>query len=81
MTYVEKELLPLGFHKESERRNDIGFEEQIVLRFRHLKLQFDCVCPAYPSTKALGCPLHAHETSLPGSWPVEQAKKIPIALK
>ena len=80
MTYAEKELQSFGFRLVSEKRDSVGFEQQVVLAIGHLKLLFDCVCPAYPSTKALGCPLHAHETSLPGSWPIEHAKKIPAAL-
>lgn len=80
MTYAESELQPLGFHLLSTEADPVGFELKIVLSYNHLKLQFDCVCPAYPSIKALGCPLHAHETSLPGSWPVEEAKKLSASL-
>lgn len=81
MTYAERELQPLGFRLLATELDSLGFERKTVLSFGHLKLQFDCVCPAYPSIKALGCPLHAHETSLPGSWPVEEAKKIPAAFR
>ncbi len=80
MTYAEKELQPLGFHLSDTEVNSLGFARKIVLSFGHLKLQFDCVCPAYPNIKALGCPLHAHETPSPGSWPVEEAKKVPEAV-
>ncbi|MBI5732440.1 hypothetical protein HY967_00570 [Candidatus Jorgensenbacteria bacterium] len=81
MTYAEQELQPLGFHLLDTEADSVGFEKKVVLSFHHLKLQFDCVCPAYPRIKALGCPLHAHETSLPGSWPIEDAKKVATALK
>ncbi len=68
MTYAEKELLPLGFRKVEETEN------KVILFLGHLKLQFDCVCSAYPNIKALGCPLHH---SGPGSsWPVDGAKKV-----
>ncbi len=78
MTYAERELRPLGFHLLSADADRVGFERKIVLSYGHLKLQFDCVCPAYPSIKALGCPLH-HEGP-GGSWPVTTAKKLPQAL-
>lgn len=70
MTCVENELLPLGFR--SEERNS----KKVVLSIGHLKLLFDCGCPAYPKIIALGCPIH-HPGSPGGSWPVEEAKKIP----
>jgi hypothetical protein len=81
MTYAERELLPLGFRLLTTKTNTFGHELQIVLTFGSLKLQFDCPCPFYPTIKALGCPLHAHETSAPGSWPVEEAKKIPATFR
>lgn len=73
MSYVEDELLSLGFRLEE--RSD----ERVVLSINHLKLQFDCSCPAYPSIIALGCPIH-HPGHPGGSWPVDLAKKIPVAL-
>jgi hypothetical protein len=73
MAYVEDELLPLGFRPEE--RND----KRAVLSINHLKLQFDCGCPAYPSIIALGCPIH-HPGYPGGSSSVEEAKEIPIAL-
>jgi hypothetical protein len=76
MTYAERELLPLGFRLIDTKADTFGHERQVILAFGNLKLLFDCVCPSYPAVKALGCPLHAHETSAPGSWPVEDAKKI-----
>lgn len=73
MTYAEDELLPLGFHlKEKDG-------ERVVLSISHLKLQFDCGCPAYPNITALGCPIH-HPGHPGDSWVVEEAKKIPIAI-
>ncbi len=69
MTYAERELQPLGFRTVSRKG-----ENEIILSFDHLKLLFECVCPAYPSIKAMGCPLH-HEGP-GGSWPVDDAKKI-----
>jgi len=68
MTYAEQELLPLGF------RTIESAENKAVLSLGHLKLQFDCCCPAYPNIKALGCPLHHSGSG--SSWPVEEAKKI-----
>jgi len=74
MTYVERELNPLGFQTVS-REGYIGLERQVILSFSHLKFQFDCVCPAFPAIRALGCPLH-HREDFGGSWPVEEAKKV-----
>ncbi len=76
MTYVENELRPIGFKTESKQGNI--FKQKVVLSIGHLKLRFDCVCPAYPTIKALGCPLHHDGPG--GSWPVEEAKKIPVAI-
>ena len=68
MTYVEQELLPMGFNVAEST------DKKVVLSLGHLKFQFDCVCPSYPSIKTLGCPLHH---SGPGdSWPVYEAKKV-----
>lgn len=78
MTYAEHELQLLGFRLSATEVDSVGIERKIVLSHNHLKLQFDCVCPAHPSIKALGCPLH-HEGP-GGSWPVETAKKLPQAL-
>ena len=72
VTYVEKELLPIGFMVVGSESTD----KKVVLSFGHLKLQFDCCCPAYPYIKALGCPLH--HSGPGGSWPVEEAKQIVI---
>ena len=68
MTHVEQELKPFGFNLVESS------QAKVVLSISHLKLQFDCVCPAYPNIKALGCPLHS--TSPGSSWPVEEAKRI-----
>lgn len=68
MTYAERELSPLGFILVE------GTENKVVFSLGHLKLQFDCCCPAFPNIKALGCPLH--HSGLGSSWPVEEAKKI-----
>ncbi len=73
-TYVEKELQPLGFHfSGEERRNQMICE--IRMTYGTLELTFRCCCPAYPSTKALGCPLH-HEGRPGESHSVNLAKKI-----
>lgn len=71
-TYAEQELCPLGFQLRSKS------DKQVVLSLGWFKLQFDCVCPAYPNIKALGCPLHHHETNDKngGSWSIEEAKKL-----
>lgn len=74
-TYAEKELQPLGFHLVSEERDALGFARQVVLSLSHLKLLFDCACPAYPNISALGCPLHHDGPG--GSWPIETAKRLP----
>lgn len=76
MTYVEKELQLLGFKTISKEGNI--FKKRIVLSISHLKLQFDCNCPAYPSIRSLGCPLHHKGPG--GSMPVEEAKKIPAII-
>ena len=84
MTYAERELQPFGFHLLDTEINSAGFEKKVVLCFRHLKFQFDCVCPAYPIIRALGCPLHNHEASSsePGdSWPVAEARQVAMAFK
>lgn len=57
MTFAEKILVPLGY--KFVVKNGDPFEKQVVLSIGHLKLQFDCVCPAYPTIRALGCPLHS----------------------
>ncbi len=77
MTYVEEGLRPLGFRfvKRDER---YGVVTNVVLSIGHLKMVFDCVCPAYPSIRALGCPVHHKGPG--GSWPVEDAKKVPAAV-
>ena len=79
MTYVENELLPLGFHLVSKEERRPGFVHRVVLLISHLKLQFDCGCPAYPNIIALGCPIH-HPGHPGSSWPVDLAKKLPAAL-
>ena len=73
MTYAEQELKPFGFHLVE------GGARSVVFALSHLKLRFDCACPAYPDIKALGCPLH-HEGP-GGSWPIIEAKKISAILK
>lgn len=78
MTYAEQELLPLGFYLAEKENDEIGFARKIVLSFGHLKFLFECVCPAYPTIKGLGCPLHHDGPG--GSWPIEDAKKIPAAI-
>ncbi len=72
MTFAERILAPLGRKLVAKTGNP--FEKQVVFSIGHLKLQFDCVCPAYPDIKAMGCPLH-HEGP-GGSWPITDAKKI-----
>jgi hypothetical protein len=73
MTYVESQLQPLGF-----RFLDGVPDRSVVLSLGHLKFRFDCVCPAYPTIKALGCPLHHDGPG--GSSPVDEAKKIPVVI-
>ncbi len=77
MTYVEKELQPLGFLlvRQDERH---GVVTSVVLAIKHLNLVFNCGCPAYPNIRALGCPLHHDGPG--GSWPVEDAKSIPATV-
>lgn len=77
MTYAEKILVPLGY--KFVAKNGDPFEKQVVLSIGHLKLQFDCVCPAYSTIKALGCPLHHDGPG--GSWPISDAEKIAIIAK
>ena len=79
MTYAEAVLLPLGFRSVGSEEHRAGWKQRIVLSISHLRLQFDCVCPAYPNIKALGCPLHHNGPG--GSWPVEEAKRVPTAIR
>jgi len=72
-TYAERKLLPLGF-KIVGIEESCFFTQKIIFSIGHLKFQFDCICPAYPNIKALGCPLH-HEGK-GGSWPIMEAIKI-----
>lgn len=71
-SFAEAELAPRGFKLVREN------EKEVVLQFGHLKFLFECDCPAYPTTKGLGCPIHCNYTG--GSWPVEKARGVAIFL-
>jgi hypothetical protein len=76
-TYVEKELLPLGFRTERVKIVDF-LPRSVIMTIGHLKLLFECCCASYPSGRSLGCPIH-HDG--PGSsWPVDEAKKLPAII-
>lgn len=78
MTYVERQLQGLGFHRVAEEKDSVGFEQAVILSIGHLRLQFVCCCPYYPSIRGLGCPLHHDGPG--GSWPVYAARVLAALL-
>ena len=73
-TFVERRLAPIGF-KTVERHEARGFiVDEVVMQLGETVIKFECVCPAFPSIKGLGCSIH-HEG--PGdSWPVVRAEEL-----
>ena len=67
MTYAEYELRPFGYRVAEQSQDRVSLQRGSDI------LHFACVCPSYPSIRALGCPLHH---AGPGeSGPVERAKR------
>jgi len=69
-TYLERELGVRG-------RLEVGFgtvKDRLTVTVKGERLEIECVCPAYPSTIAMGCPLH--HRGLGGSRAVENLRTI-----
>lgn len=80
MTHAEEELLPLGFRFVEKEESAPGCVKKIILSISHLKLQFECDCPAYPHIKSLGCAIHANEAKSGGNFSVDEAKHLTFLL-
>ena len=76
-TFAETRLSPLGF-ETVERHETRGYTvDSLTMQLGEIVVKFECVCPAYPTIKALGCSLH-HEG--PGdSWPVVRAEELALS--
>lgn len=74
MTYAQAQLGPLGFRTTATKTNICGHEREVTLQCGDTTHTFNCVCPAYPSIMALGCPLHHDGPGSSGS--VEDIKKF-----
>lgn len=79
MTYVEQELIPLGYHLVTTEKKRIEQTTKVILSLCGENFEFNCTCPDFPTIKGLGCPLH-HEG--PGrSAPVENGKVLANEVK
>lgn len=76
-TFAERRLEPLGYAVDERHERNVFTIDSVTMSFGEMVVRFECVCPAYPTIRALGCSLH-HEG--PGdSWPVVRAEELAMA--
>lgn len=69
-TYVEREVGIRGLVTGKRR----SMETEVTIMVNGEERKFSCGCPAFPTIKSLGCPLHACGP-YGGSWPVVLLKE------
>jgi len=78
-TFAESRLRPLGFEVVERHETRNHAVDAVTMRLGETVVNFECVCPAYPNARGLGCSLH-HDDHDPGdSWPVFRAEQLALS--